>query len=85
MAINSKPCKDCANYAPIKVGDGKKQARRGWCSVKSVYPAQEQPGQIFPPGVRRAQPGELAKPVIVVGNEVQSHCDQFREKRKRGV
>lgn len=85
MAVNSKPCNECMHYDPIKLGDGKKQARRGWCAVKSIYPYKEMEGQLFPPGVKRAAPGEHPNPKIVVGSEVQSHCDQFQAKPKRGA
>lgn len=85
MAVNSNPCNQCSNYDPIKLGDGKKQARHGWCAVKSIYPIKEEPGQIFPVGVKRAAPGEHPQPHIVVGTEVQSHCDQFLAKRTRGA
>ncbi len=73
------PCKKCQHYDPIKKGKDK-EARHGWCSIQSLYPAREQSGQVFPPGVRRAQPGELAKPVIVIGNDVVKHCTLFRSK-----
>ena len=80
MSLNGKPCNTCENYAVISIGDGQKKAARGWCVPKSVYPAQEQPGQVFPPGVKRAPVGELAKPHIVVGVEIVPHCVEYREK-----
>lgn len=73
-----KPCKDCQNYDPII--RGVKEGRHGRCSVQSTYPATEQKGQIFPPGVARAADGELAKPVIVVGAEIVRGCNLFRIK-----
>jgi hypothetical protein len=48
--------------------------------VKSTYPAKEQAGQVFPLGAVREAPGDLAKPVIVVGAEVVRGCDQFHAK-----
>jgi hypothetical protein len=76
--VADKPCKDCQNYDPII--RGAKEGRHGRCAVQSVYPAAEQKGQIFPPGVARAEPGELAKPAIVVGSEIVRGCLQFRAK-----
>jgi hypothetical protein len=46
--------------------------------VKSIYPSIEQPGRAFPSGVKRADPGELAKPEIVVGSEIIKTCNLFR-------
>jgi hypothetical protein len=76
--VADKPCQDCQNYDPILRGGG--PTKHGRCAVKSVYPNKEQPGQIFPVGVARVEPGELAKPVIVVGREVVTGCTQFRTK-----
>ena len=84
MALNEQPCSACRFYDPIRNGlDTKgnvKFAVRGWCAAKSVYPFKEQEGQVFPPGVKRGKPGELGKPVIVVGSEVESGCSSFRAK-----
>jgi hypothetical protein len=77
--INERPCKDCVYYDPIVIGD-KQQTKRGWCAVKSEYPAVEPAGRLFPPGVKRVASGELAKPLIVVGAEVVGHCTTFRER-----
>ena len=71
MPLNDKPCNTCLSYDPILLGDGSKQARRGWCAKKSVYPNQEQDGQIFPANVRRAESGKIAQPYIVIGSEVE--------------
>lgn len=75
----TEPCKNCQYYDPIKKGKDK-EARHGWCAAQSTYPATEQPGQTFPPGVKRAEPGELATPVIVVGKDAVKHCTLFRSK-----
>ncbi len=74
--MNASPCGLCMNFDPIYVGG--KLKRHGRCAVKSHYPAQEGPGQLFPPGVRRVEPGQLAKPHIVAKDEVVSACGQFR-------
>ncbi len=79
MPINNRPCNECLHYDPIVLGE-KRQTRRGWCAVKSAYPAVEPEGRIFPAGVTRVAVGELAKPVIVVGDESVPHCTMFREK-----
>ena len=79
MSINQRPCKDCLHYDAIVRGDNR-PTQRGWCADKSEYPAVEPDGKLSPDGVRRVAPGELARPFIVVGTEVVSHCTAFREK-----
>ena len=76
-----KPCNTCKNYDPITVRDGKDAGNHGRCAAKSVYPAVEQQGQVFPPGVKRAAPGELAKPEIVAGADTVPLCDLYRSKK----
>ena len=78
--MNDKPCNTCVHFDPIKKGDGSKPTRHGWCAVQSVYPAVENPGQTFPPGVKRAEPGELATPHIVEAKGIVKHCLQRKEK-----
>lgn len=73
-----KPCSTCQHYDPIMRGD--KEGRHGRCAAKSTYPAAEQSGQTFPPGVTREQPGDLAKPVIVTGAGIERGCLQYRSK-----
>jgi hypothetical protein len=71
-----KPCAQCFHYDPIIRGT--REARHGRCAMKSVYPTVEQPGRSFPAGVKRAEPGELAEPEIVVGHEIIKTCNLFR-------
>lgn len=77
-----KPCESCFHYDPIiratRVG------RHGRCAIKSTYPAQQEAGQIFPAGVKRAAPGEPAKPVIVVGKDTVTECGLYRAKTQKG-
>lgn len=80
MALNEKPCRSCVHFDQIALGDGTKKARHGWCSVRSEYPAQEQPGQVFPIGVKRVPEGQLAKPYIVTADGVVGHCTLIQEK-----
>jgi hypothetical protein len=79
MAFNSKPCQQCRNYDVIRQGS-KGIATRGWCTIRSVYPAVESPGQNFPDGVKRAASGTRATPFIVLGSEVRSGCSNFTQK-----
>lgn len=81
MALNEKPCRDCKFYDRIILGDDSTKTNQGWCAEKSVYHASEQPGQVFPPNVKRAAPGELAKPYIVRGMTVVNNCLDFRSKK----
>lgn len=74
-----KPCNQCQHYDPIIRGKDK-QGKHGRCAAKSTYPATEQKGQVFPPGVARAPDGELCKPVIVIGTEIVATCDLFKIK-----
>lgn len=78
--MNDKPCNTCANYDPIKKGDGSRPTRHGWCSVQSIYPAREMPGQTFPPGVARAESGALATPHIVEAQGIVRHCTLYKAK-----
>ena len=72
--MNTLKCKDCKNYDVIRSGKTK-TPRHGWCSVKSVYPFKEGPGQVFPDGVRRvASATTPAKPEIVAGDGIVSNC-----------
>jgi hypothetical protein len=74
-----KPCNTCANYDPIVRGRIR-VAKHGRCIPRSTYPAKEQHGQSFPPGCARAEPGELAKPHIVVGSNIVRACELYRAK-----
>ena len=81
MALNDKPCKSCKNFDRIVFGDDSKKTSQGWCAAKSIYHYQEQPGQVFPVGVKRAAPGELATPVIVKAGEVITNCIDYKPKK----
>lgn len=74
-----KPCDTCVNYDPIIRGKDS-TGRHGRCVPRSTYPHAEQAGQSFPPGCKRAEPGELAKPAIVVGSEIVRSCELYRGK-----
>ena len=74
-----QPCNTCQFYDPILRGTGR-QGKHGRCAAKSVYPNVEQKGQSFPPGVKRAAPGKLAEPVIVIGVETMTMCNLYRKK-----
>lgn len=76
-----KPCNTCKNYDPITIRDGEDIGNHGRCAAQSTYPAVEQQGQKFPPGVKRAAPGALASPVIVAGEDVQKLCTLYRSKK----
>jgi len=76
-----KPCNTCKNYDAITVRDGKDIGRHGRCAAKSIYPAVEQQHQKFPPGVKRAAPGQLAKAEIVVGENTVPACTLYRSKK----
>jgi hypothetical protein len=80
MAVNDRPCQSCAHYDRIVLGDGTRQGRHGWCSTRSTYPAKEAPGQVFPAEVKRAGPGALATPFIVIGVDTITSCTTFRAK-----
>lgn len=79
--MNDKPCKDCENFDVII--RGKKETAHGWCAKKSKYPHMEGPGQVFPAGVQRVAKGEMALPVIVRANSVESRCTMYRPKRAK--
>lgn len=79
--MSDRPCKECNNYDVII--RGKRETAHGWCAAKSTYPTNEGPGQVFPDGVRRAAAGEMAQPVIVKGDSIETRCAEFREKRAK--
>jgi hypothetical protein len=91
--MNTIACKNCVHFdeqfrnLQEARSDGSRAVVRkslwyGWCSVKSVYPAQEQDGQIFPLDVERREVEEqkLAKPHCVDKNKVLPHCTQAIKK-----
>lgn len=80
MSLNNNACSACTNFDRIVRGDGTRAVRHGWCAATSVYPHKEQEGQIFPPGVRRAGPDQLAVPTIVTDDSVVTTCGNFRGK-----
>lgn len=79
MSINNLPCGRCRQFDVIR-GPGGKATRRGRCAKKSVYPAKEGPGQVFPAGVRRAGPGEAVDIRIVRKDQVVEMCPYARER-----
>jgi hypothetical protein len=87
MAINDKPCDSCEHFDPVMRGQtakgGLRETAWGWCAKKSKYPAKEGPGQKFPSGVTRAEPGERAEPVIVRKGEVRANCGEFTPRSVR--
>jgi hypothetical protein len=92
MAINAVPCGHCKNYDPI-LGSGEKETRRGWCVPRSKYAHREGPGQVFPAGVQRVGPKELAQPFIVKKDYTHPTCelarssalDAVEEKKKKQI
>jgi hypothetical protein len=92
MSMNDLPCGKCKKYDPI-LGPNERETRRGWCIPRSKYPHAEGPGQVFPDGVERVGPKELAKPYIVKRDYVHPMCEMARptdvdlveEKKKRQV
>ena len=76
--MNDLPCGKCDNFDPI-LGSGRKKTAHGWCAKKSVYHHAEEPGQVFPAGVKRAAPGALAQPYIVTWENVETVCPDAKE------
>ena len=78
--MSSIKCKDCRHYAVIKSAKNK-NPQHGWCTIRSVYPAVEEIGQVFPPNVKRMEdPAQPAKPYIVKGDSVLSFCIKAQPK-----
>ena len=72
----TRPCKECSKYDPIgrKTGHGR-------CSLKSIYPMKEGPGQVFPLGVTRmTEEGKPCKPFVVRGDSIATTCPSFTSK-----
>lgn len=78
--MSNLKCKDCKYYEVIKSARNR-NPEHGWCTVRSVYPAVEELGQVFPPNVARMDdPAKPAKPYIVKGNGVVSFCTKGQAK-----
>lgn len=75
--MNKLLCGACRYFDPI-LSTGEKETRRGMCSLRSVYPSHEGPGQVFPNGVRRAKTGDLAEPFIVKKDQLVPVCESAR-------
>jgi hypothetical protein len=75
--MNETPCGRCHFYDPL-LGSDWKDTGMGWCAKRSVYPFQEGPGQVFPPGAERVPAGELAKPFIVKKGQIVAPCQFVR-------
>jgi hypothetical protein len=73
--MNTLKCKDCRHYDTIRSGQSK-NPQHGWCAARSIYPMHEEiGGPTFPPGVQRMdRPDVPAKPEIVSGSSVATHC-----------
>jgi hypothetical protein len=74
-SLNNHPCGGCLHFDRITP-----KGNHGRCAVQSVYPYKEQAGQAFPAGVKRAEPGALAKPVIVTRAQIVEGCAKYRSK-----
>lgn len=81
--FNDKPCDTCDYFDPVLRGTNKgvRSTKWGWCAKNSVYPTRENPGQVFPAGVKRAAVGERAKPVIVKVGQVVTQCTLYSIKK----
>ncbi len=73
--MNTSKCGTCENFD--QVIRGIKPTTWGWCVKKSTYPYKEGPGQVFPTGAIRAEPGEHAQPCIVRKTEVMTNCTLY--------
>lgn len=79
--MNTTPCGKCKHFDPV-LGPRNKVNPFGWCAVKSVYPAKEGPGQVFPPDVKRVDDASKpAKPFIVYQDKVETGCAFFQPKK----
>jgi hypothetical protein len=81
MPLNKNKCDQCEHFDPVLRGT--KPTPWGWCAKRSIYPVQEGPGQVFPVGVMRAEPGSLAEPYMVRRGQVIDNCTTFLIRRVR--
>lgn len=78
--MNTTACGKCKNFDQL-VGPRNKAQPFGWCAARSVYPAKEGPGQVFPAGVKRVDdPMKPAKPLIIYQDTVDAGCVFLQEK-----
>lgn len=68
-----KPCGSCRKFDPI-IGQRLHRIGYGRCVPRSTYPAREGPGQVFPPGARRASEGAPADAHVVPHDHVATYC-----------
>lgn len=82
---NNKACDTCEYFDPVLKGKHGKTVETiwGWCAKKSLYPTKEGQGQIFPPGVKRANEGEMPKPVIIRKGQVVSNCTLYQVRKTK--
>jgi len=84
--LNQKTCTSCEHFDPVLRGQPGGTVREtvwGWCTLRSIYPTKEGPGQKFPEAVRRAEEGQLAKPYIVKKGQVVLHCYDYVDRQPR--
>lgn len=79
--MTTKTCGSCEHYDPVLRGT--KETKWGWCAKKSVYPAKEGPGQLFPVGVKRVEGGALAEPCIVRKEQIVPNCPVYTIRKVR--
>lgn len=77
--MNNLKCGDCHYYDVqfLIVKGERKNSTFGRCAKRSLYPAKERDGQVFPPDVERAAEDEIIPPekiLIVDGKSVRSEC-----------
>lgn len=78
--MNTNACGTCKNFDQL-IGPRNKAQQFGWCAARSVYPAKEGPGQVFPPNVKRmSDPSVPSKPLIVYQDTVDTGCVFFNKK-----
>jgi len=79
--MNKLKCKDCVNYDPV--AHPQRRGSHGRCIPRSVYPALEAAGQVFPSNaVRQEDPQAPGKLHIVQGNTIIPHCTLAKAKKK---
>lgn len=74
--MNKLKCSSCVHFdEQYKFVNGRRVPLwYGLCAKRTVYPAKEQDGQVFPEGVKRAEEGQLAQPAIVQPGAVIPGC-----------
>ena len=78
-----RECGTCKHFNEIaqatdrKTGKPRVADNLGRCAERSIFPAGDPDAGPYPPGVKRARPGELGNVVVVRREEIVPGCPHY--------